>query len=131
LARAATVLAFMVAAALVTMAALMVFGPPVKESRAYIGLLVLVPSVTAGLIAGGMLMLAGARGYRMGFLRGALVGLVSMLVFSSTMASLGCHAENWLECLLSSLTLFGFVMGVPVVVVSALVGMLLEEIFAG
>jgi type III secretory pathway component EscS len=43
---------------------------------------------------------------------------------------MGCHAGNWVECVVKSLTLFGFVMGVPVVVVSALVGMLLDEIFA-
>jgi hypothetical protein len=123
-------LAFMVSAALVTLAALLVFGPPVKESRVYIGILVLIPSASAGLFAGAMLLAAGRRGYRMGFLRGAVVGLVSLAVFASTMATMGCHAGNWVECVVKSLTLFGFVMGVPVVVVSALVGMLLDEIFA-
>lgn len=121
---------FTVAAAVVTLAALLVFGPPVKESRVYIGVLVLIPSATAGLVAGALLLAAGARGYRMGFLRGATVGLASLLVFSTTIASLGCHGGLWLDCLVKTLALFGFVMGVPVVVVSALVGMLLDEIFA-
>lgn len=124
-------LAFMVAAALVTTAAVLVFGPPVKESRVYLGVLVMAPSAAAGLLAGAMLLLERARGYHMGFVRGALVGVIALAVFSSTMASLGCHAGLWLECLLKSLTLFGFVMGVPVVVVSGLVGMLLDEIFSG
>lgn len=131
MARFVTVLAFMLAAALVTLAALLVFGSPVKETRVYLAVLVLAPAFSAGFLAWLMVLVAGATGYRMGFLRGALVGVASLVAFSATMAVIGCHAETWLYCLLQSLTVFGFVLGVPVVVVSALVGMLLDEIFAG
>ena len=121
-------LSFTLSVALVTLAALLVFGPPAKESRGIIAVLVLLPSVSAGAVAA--LMASRRSVYRMGFARGALVGLASLVVFSLTMAGAGCHADLWTECLLKSLTLFGFVTGVPVVVVSGLVGMLLDEIFA-
>jgi hypothetical protein len=127
MARLVTVSVFALAAALVAVAALMVFGPPVKESRGYLSVLVLVPAGAAALAS--LLAAGGGEAYRMGLIRGALVGLASLLAFCATMAGLGCSSGNWIECLLKALALFGFVMGVPVVVVSALVGMLLEELY--
>lgn len=130
MARLVTLLAFGFAAALVAVAAMLVFGQPAKESRTFLATLVLAPAVAAALMSVLMVSAVGASGYRMGFVRGALVGLASLLVFSGTMAGLGCPLGSWFECLLKSLVIFGFVMGVPVVVISGLVGMLLEEVYS-
>jgi hypothetical protein len=46
------------------------------------------------------------------------------------MAGLGCYATDWLACANKALALFGFVLGVPLVAVSALLGLLLDEIFS-
>ena len=128
--RLVTLLAFAVAAGLAAAAAMLVFGEPAKESRTFLATLVLAPAVSAGLLSLLMLSAAGASAYRMGFFRGALVGLASLLVFSATMAGLGCPIESWFDCVVKSLVIFGFVMGVPVVVVSGLVGMLLDEVYS-
>ena len=126
--RLVTPLAFALAAALVAAAAMLVFGDPAKESRNFLAILVLAPACAAAVTSA---LVSGAAGaYRMGFARGALVGLASLLVFSTTMAVLGCPVGSWFDCLLKSLVIFGFVMGVPVVVLSALVGLLLQELFA-
>lgn len=128
--RLVTPLVFAFAAALVAAAAMLVFGDPAKESRDFLAILVLTPALSAAASSALISRTAGAAGYRMGFVRGALVGLASLLVFSATMAVLGCPAGSWFDCLLKSLVIFGFVMGVPVVVMSGLVGMLLDEIYA-
>lgn len=128
--RLVTLLAFAGAAGLAAAAAMLVFGDPAKESRHYLATLVLAPAVSAGLMSLLVVSAAGASGYRMGFVRGALVGLGSLMVFSATMAALGCPMESWFDCLVKSLVIFGFVMGVPVVVFSGLIGMLLEEVYS-
>jgi hypothetical protein len=134
-ARVTTGLAFGFAAAIVSMFSLLVFGPPAKESRSVLAVLVTVSAVSASVAS---LLLtrveqrtSGQLFYHLGFMRGAVAGLGSVAVFLGAMAGLTCASAEWLECLVRALDTFGFVMGIPAVLVSGLLGLLLEEIFAG
>jgi hypothetical protein len=126
--RVITALAFAVATALVATAALLVFGSPVKESRAFFVTLILVPSITAAIGSALAVQTKKATGYDFGFFRGALVGALALAVFTSTMAGLACEANAWLSCVEKTLAAFGFVMGVPLILVSGMVALLLTEI---
>jgi len=126
--RLTTALSFAVATGLVAAAALLVFGSPVKESRAYFATLILLPSLTAAVGSALAVRTSGRAGYDLGFFRGALVGVMAMAVFSGTIAGLGCDPNAWLDCVGKALTAFGFVMGIPLILVSGMVALLLTEI---
>jgi hypothetical protein len=125
-------LTFGFAAAMVSLLSLLVFGPPAKESRSFLVVLVAVSAVCGGVAS--LLLISveertsGQLFYHFGFLRGAAVGLGSVAVFLCALAGLTCPTAEWLECLQKSLDTFGFVMGIPAVLVSGLLGLLLEEI---
>ncbi len=127
--RLTTALAFAAATGLVSAAALLVFGSPVKESRAFFLTLIVLPSITAATGAALAVQTRRGTGYDLGFFRGALVGAAALAVFTGTMAGLACDANAWLSCVEKSLAAFGFVMGIPLVLVSGMVALLLTEIY--
>jgi hypothetical protein len=133
-ARLTTSLVFGFSSVLVATASLLVFGSPAKESRTFLALLIAAPAVSAG-VASLLLVSKEQRGsrpyYRFGFLRGAVVGLANLAVFACVMAALACPEGDWIECVLRTLEIFGFIMGIPSVAVSGLIGLLLDEILNG
>lgn len=132
-ARLTTALAFGFAVTFTGAAALLTFGHPAKESRTFLLLLTLAPGVVAAGVSLLLVRVTRVGGeiatYRMGFLRGALVGLAGLAVFSGVMAELACTTVAWIDCIEKALGIFGYVMGVPVVAVSGLIGLLLEEVW--
>jgi hypothetical protein len=115
---------FSAAAALLGLGAFLVFGATHRSGWNGLALTVLVPAVTAAVSAyalwRGSVMTRAA-----GAFRGALIALLSLLLYSLVLAGAYCVTGSYLECVGKSAVLLGIVAAVPALVIGAATGALL------
>ena len=115
---------FSAAAALLGLVAFLVFGATHRSGLNGLALTVLVPALAAAVSAyvvwgrGPVTRVSGA-------LRGALIAVLSLLLYSFVLAGAYCVAGSHLECLGRSALLLGIVAAVPAIVIGAGTGALL------
>lgn len=115
---------FSAAAALLGLGAFLVFGATHRSGWNGLALTVLVPALAAAVSAHALwrrsvMTRAG------GAFRGALIALLSLLLYSLVLAGAYCVTGSYLECVGKSAVLLGIVAAVPALVIGAATGALL------
>jgi hypothetical protein len=115
---------FSAAAALLGLGIFLVFGATHRSGGSGLALTVLVPALAAALSAHAIWrrnVVARVRGA----LRGALIALLSLLLYSLVLAGAYCVTGSYLECVGKSAVMLGMVAAVPALVIGAATGALL------
>jgi len=121
---------FSAAAALLGLGAFLVFGATHRSGWSGLALTVLVPALAAAVSAAtlwrrSVVTRAG------GALRGALIALLSLMLYSLVLAGAYCVTGSYLECVGKFAVLLGIVAAVPALVIGAATGALLAARLKG
>jgi hypothetical protein len=115
---------FSAVAALLGLGIFLVFGATHRSGWSGLALTVLVPALAAAVSARAIWRPSVVTRVG-GALRGALIALLSLLLYSLVLAGAYCVTGSYLECVGKSAVLLGMVAAVPALVIGAATGALL------